>query len=156
MSTDIATVLREARIRDLPRRRVSLVDASTPLGEVYRILEEEHSVAVLVREEGDVVGIFTERDILSRTALEGDLEAPIERVMSRIAASARPDERVADAITRMHDRGFRHLPLLDEAGGEPGLVGGRDILKLLASHFPEELLNLPPRLHQRMTRPEGG
>ncbi len=156
MSEDIGTVLRQARIRDLPQRRVSVVGPSTSLGEVYRILDEEHSVAVLVWEEGKLVGIFTERDILNRTALEGDPATPIERLMSPIKASAKADDRLADAIAVMHDRGFRHLPLLDEGGGELGLVGGRDVLKLLAAHFPEELLNLPPRLDQQMTRSEGG
>ena len=56
----------------------------------------------------------------------------------------------------MHETGYRHVPLPDNDGKLPGLVGGRDILKLIADYYPETLLNLPPRLHQQMTRPEGG
>jgi hypothetical protein len=37
-----------------------------------------------------------------------------------------------------------------------GVVRQIDILKFLAESFPEELLNLPPRPHQQMERPEGG
>ena len=36
------------------------------------------------------------------------------------------------------------------------LVRPQDILKYLAESFPEELLNLPPRPHQQMKKPEGG
>lgn len=156
MAKDIETILREVRISELPRRRVAIVEPSTPLGEVYRRLDEEHSVAVLVCDESGLVGIFTERDILNRTALEGDVEAPVERWMSRIKASLAADDRLAEAITIMHEAGYRHVPLVDPDGGKPGLVGGRDILKLIAEYHPKTLLNLPPRLDQQMTRPEGG
>jgi len=36
-----------------------------------------------------------------------------------------------------------------------GVVRQADIIRFLAESFPEELLNLPPRPHQRMKEPEG-
>ncbi|MCP4204141.1 MAG: CBS domain-containing protein [bacterium] len=152
----VEKLLARVRIRDLPRRRVCTVSPSTPLHEVYRLLDEEHSVAVLVCDDSGLVGIFTERDILNRTALEGDSDMPIGDLMSPIKASLTPDDRLADAIEVMHEGGYRHIPLPDDQGLKPGLIGGRDILKLIADYYPETLLNLPPRLHQQMTRPEGG
>ncbi len=155
MRSGIGRILAEGLIRELPQRRVCVVEPSTPLGEVYRLLDEEHSVAVLVCDDTGLVGIFTERDILNRTALEGDPDTPIEELMNPIKARLTPDHRLADAIELMHKTGYRHIPLQDERGAKPGLVGGRDILNLIADHYPETLLNLPPRLHQQMTRPEG-
>ena len=39
--------------------------------------------------------------------------------------------------------------------GSSGIVRQQDLLKYLAEAFPEELLNLPPRPHQRMKESEG-
>ena len=46
--------------------------------------------------------------------------------------------------------------LLDEDDHLVGVVRPQDIIKYLAEAFPEELLNLPPRPHQKMEKPEGG
>lgn len=152
----VEKLLAKVRIRDLPRRSVCTVNSSTTLGEVYRLLDVEYSVAVLVCDDSGLVGIFTERDILNRTALEGNPDTPIGELMSPVKASLTSDHRLADAIKLMHETGYRHIPLPDNEGAKPGLVGGRDILKLIADYYPETLLNMPPRLHQQMTRPEGG
>ena len=50
---------------------------------------------------------------------------------------------------------YRNVPVVDDAGRLVGVVRQQDILKYLAESFPEELLNLPPRPHQRMEEPEG-
>ena len=47
---------------------------------------------------------------------------------------------------------YRNVPLVDDDGRLVGVVRQTDILKYLAESFPEELLNLPPRPHQRMKR----
>ena len=49
-----------------------------------------------------------------------------------------------------------YAPLLDDEDHLMGVVRPQDILKYLAEAFPEELLNLPPRPHQRMHKAEGG
>lgn len=67
----------------------------------FRLLEAEHSVAVLVTDQNRLVGIFTERDILYRTALEGDPEAPIGEAMTRELVTLRSDQRVTEAIRTM-------------------------------------------------------
>jgi CBS domain-containing protein len=144
------------RIDDLPHRRMCRVTPRTPLGEVYRLLDEEHGVAVLVEEDDRLVGIFTERDILNRTALEGDPATPIGELMTRDLVTMAPHEGVGAAIALMTERRIRHVPLVGADGRASGLIGGRDILRLLADYFPETLLNLPPQLDQEMLRSEGG
>jgi len=65
------------------------------------------------------------------------------------------DETVRDAIELMQTGRYRNVPLLDDDDQLMGVVRPQDILKSLAEAFPEELLNLPPRPHQRMKEPEG-
>jgi CBS domain-containing protein len=156
MSPRLEKILKEVRIRDLPRRAVCRVDPATSLGEVYRLLDEEHSVAVLVCEEDKLLGIFTERDVLYRTALEGDRSTPIGELMVRDLVTLAADQPLAEAIGTMVEKGIRHIPVLEADEQESGLIGGRDVLRLIAEYYPETLLNLPPRLDQQMTRPEGG
>lgn len=151
----IEKLLARVKISELPRRRVCIVAPETSLEEVYRLLDEEHSVAVLVCEGDEMVGIFTERDILTRTALEGDPATPIADLMNPVTVLG-PEDRLADAIALMHENSYRHVPLAGGPGAKPGLIGGRDILRLIAEHHPETLLNLPPRLDQRLTTAEGG
>jgi CBS-domain-containing membrane protein len=50
---------------------------------------------------------------------------------------------------------YRNVPVVDSSGHLVGVVRQVDIIKYLAESFPEELLNLPPRPHQRMKEPEG-
>ncbi len=65
------------------------------------------------------------------------------------------DDTIRDAIVLMQTGRYRNVPLVDEAGSLVGVVRQSDIIKYLAESFPEELLNLPPRPHQRMKEPEG-
>jgi hypothetical protein len=51
---------------------------------------------------------------------------------------------------------YRNVPLVDDNDVLQGVIRPQDILKYLAEAFPKELLNLPPRPHQLMDRPEGG
>ena len=51
---------------------------------------------------------------------------------------------------------FRNVPVIDDERHLVGVVRQVDIIRFLAEAFPEELLNLPPRPHQRMEQAEGG
>ena len=108
--------------------------------------------------EGDrVVGIFTQRDVLYRTALE-DLppDTPVSEVMSDRPVTVSLDKDLADAIEAMVEGVYRHIPVVDESGTQVGMLSSRVILRFIADHFPEEVLNLPPQLDQVMSQPEGG
>ena len=50
---------------------------------------------------------------------------------------------------------YRNVPIVDDDGRVVGIVRQVDVLKYLSEAFPEELLNLPPRPHQRMKESEG-
>ncbi len=157
MLRTIEEILLEVRINQLRLQHDHKVSPETSLGEIYRILEERRHGAVLVSEEDRVLGIFTERDMLYRTALEAvDPSTPIRDLMTPDPVTLTKDQRLADAIRTMVEGGYRHLPVVDKKGREAGLLSTRVVLSFIADHFPEEVLNLPPRLHQQMQQPEGG
>lgn len=67
----------------------------------------------------------------------------------------RLEQTVRDAIELMETGRYRNIPIVDANGRLAGVVRQQDILRFLAESFPEELLNLPPRPHQRMEESEG-
>ena len=95
--------------------------------------------------------------MLYRTALEDlDPKTPIGDLMTPEPVTIPGNERVATAVRLMTEKGYRHLPLTDLGGCCEGLLASRDVLRFIADHFPEAVLNLPPRLHQQLLSPEGG
>ncbi|MEO5964809.1 MAG: CBS domain-containing protein [Candidatus Limnocylindrales bacterium] len=111
--------------------------------------------------DGRLAGVLTERDIFGRlvgtdVAAGVDLDAPVEAYMTTEPRTLRPEGTVADALALMQSGRFRNVPVVDEDRRLIGVVRQVDILKFLAESFPEELLNLPPRPHQRMEQAEGG
>jgi CBS domain-containing protein len=106
---------------------------------------------------GRLAGVLTERDIFGRiVGGDVDLEKPVETMMTTKPHHFHLDETVRDAIELMQTGRYRNVPLLDDDDFLIGVVRPQDILKYLAEAFPEELLNLPPRPHQRMRKAEGG
>jgi CBS domain-containing protein len=107
--------------------------------------------------DGRLAGVLTERDIFGRiVGGDVDLAKPVESMMTTTWHHLHVEETVRDAIELMQTGRYRNVPLLDDEDHLLGVVRPQDILKFLAEAFPEELLNLPPRPHQRMRKAEGG
>jgi predicted transcriptional regulator len=84
-----------------------------------------------------------------------DLGQPVETLMTREPRTLDLDQTIRDAIDLMQTGRYRNVPTVDAQGRLVGVIRQQDIIKYLAESFPEELLNLPPRPHQRMKEPEG-
>ncbi|MGB6336525.1 MAG: CBS domain-containing protein, partial [Thermoanaerobaculia bacterium] len=85
-----------------------------------------------------------------------EASTPIEQLMTPDPVTLGIDEGLAAAIKIMVDGGYRHIPILDNKGNTAGVITSREILRHIADHMPETVLNLPPRLHQELHRPDGG
>ena len=100
--------------------------------------------------------MLTERDIFGRiVGGQVDLTQPVESLMTMEPKTLDLEGTIRDAIVLMQTGRYRNVPLVDDDGHLVGVVRQADIIKYLAESFPEELLNLPPRPHQRMKEPEG-
>jgi CBS domain-containing protein len=105
---------------------------------------------------GRLVGVLTERDIFGRiVAGHVDLAGPVESLMTTEPRTLDLDQTIRDALDMMQTGRYRNIPIVDADGLLVGVVRQADIIKYLAESFPEALLNLPPRPHQRMKEPEG-
>ena len=106
---------------------VTVAPGDTARTAVLRMLEEGVG-SVAVCDDGRLVGIFTERDVLRLTGEATDLDAVrVGDVMTRNPIAAGADVSVVDAAKLMGERRIRHLPIVE---GEHllGMVGIRDVL----------------------------
>ena len=103
--------------------------ARMTVDEAARLMKQSKFGAVMVVENGKLVGIFTERDALFRVVAEGrdPQVVPLASVMTRDPQTIHPDRPFSDALHLMHTSGFRHVPVV-ENGRPIGMVSARDAL----------------------------
>jgi CBS domain-containing protein len=150
--------LAEERLRVLSRRQPVTVLPGTSLAECVRAIQRTGTGdSVFVCDaSGRLLGVLTERDIFGRiVGGPTDLSQPVERLMTTEPKTLDLDDTIRDAIVLMQTGRYRNVPMIDSDGQLVGVVRQSDIIKYLAESFPEELLNLPPRPHQRMKESEG-
>ena len=143
---NVPRTLKKEKIRELDLRSPLTVESGIPLREVIQKMQESRRGSVLVQKKGVLVGLFTERDALTKVALSFDKlgSAPIDEFMSTQPKTIKLSHSVADAIGIMAKGGYRRLPIVDDKRVVCGLVSARDMIGYQAEHFPYEVLNLPP------------
>jgi CBS domain-containing protein len=95
---------------------VHSVAPSATVVEAVRRMNEERIGCLLVRDDEQVVGIFTERDVLTRVVDRGlDPGAVrVSEVMTTDPVSVRPSLTVHEAMAVVTEKRCRHLPVLEE------------------------------------------
>ena len=114
-------------IREVMSTEIVTVGDSSTVAEAATVMGGRHVGSALVIEDGRLIGIFTERDILR--ALASDFDAAghvVAQWMTRDPATVGPDEPLTRARDTMLDRGFRHLPVVED-GRVLGIVSLRDL-----------------------------
>lgn len=102
------------------------------LADVAGILWQRDVGLLLVGDGRHLVGVISERDVVSALArgLDGDTTTA-DAVMTTGVVSVRPGDTVHDAVAVMLDLGVRHVPIADERGIVTGIVSLRDALRPL-------------------------
>jgi len=120
MSSPVLTVKKEDSVREAAK-----IMYNNRIGSV-----------VVVDDDGRVVGIVTERDLIYLIALgkkELFTEYPVWQIMTENPITGRPDESVIEALTKMKEAKIRHLPVVDDENRPIGMVSIRDILEIIVS-----------------------
>jgi CBS domain-containing protein len=138
--------LAQTPVRAVSRRPDVRVGAADPMWKVVASMKEGKRGAVLVEEDGALVGIFTERDLLNRIDYGDALwsHVVVRDVMTPHPMVIRPDDSLSEALRRLTQGHRRHQPIVDHRGKVLGLISIRDILTHIAERFPEDMMNLPP------------
>lgn len=130
-----------------PSEPIRLLATATVHEAITKMLANRRAAVVIVDAEGRLIGIFTERDVLTRVVgqarnVQG---TTLAEVMTRDPEALHPQDRICYALNRMNNAGYRTVPLVDAERRPIGIVTVTDVVKWLAEIFPEAVLNLRPR-----------
>lgn len=117
-------------IRDLLKNQVTtFAEPHQTVLEVARLMVEHNIGAVPVLKQGELVGIFSERDLMKRVVVHGKDPArtPVSEVMTEDPLTVQPQDDLETCMTLMRRHGFRHL-LVCTGRELRGVVSLRDIL----------------------------
>lgn len=110
-------------------RRIYSVDADATVLEAARFMMEHNIGALPVLRNGELAGIFSERDIMNRVVAIGRMPGTtkVSEVMTPNPKSVNVNETIENSLFLMREYGFRHLPITDGKQLK-GLVSLRDLL----------------------------
>lgn len=157
---DIAKNIKTEKVGQLPLNNPVFVSKDTALFAVLEKMRVAKSGCALIREENRLIGIFTERDVLSRVIeAKLPLDTPIEKVITVNPETLPIDSTIEDAIRVMDKGGYRHIPIMEtKVDGDSEvtkILSVRDLIKYFGSYFADEVYNLPPDPHQVQREREG-
>lgn len=122
--------MKQRLIRDvIAERALLVVSPELTVREAALLMGRERLGALPVVDDGVLVGIFTERDALVRVlgqSLDPN-DTTVGEVMTPQPQCVSAGQRLTHALFRMHQGGFRHMPVVDE-GQLVGIVSARDAL----------------------------
>lgn len=114
-------------------------DAAASVRDAVALLAERRIGAMPVLENGEVAGIFSERDVIYRLKEHGPavLDCKVGEVMTAPAVTAEPGMQVLHALSLMTKRRIRHLPVLRD-GKMVGFVSIGDLVKYRIDRIESE------------------
>lgn len=122
-------------VKGVMAKPVITVDRRCSVYKAAKIMSEKGIGCIVVLDDGEPVGIATERDILQRVVAKG-LDTCQTRMMditSKPLITIEGNTPIIDAIRTMQKKNIRHLPII-EKGELVGIVTQRDLLRVLALH----------------------
>jgi CBS domain-containing protein len=142
---DLAKNLKIESVSRLQPTPAIQVAPSQAVAAAVEMLRRQEVGCVLVCDGEELVGVFTERDLLQRVLAPGrPLSLPVAEVMTPRPVVVQAKDSIGSAVRRMEMGGYRHLPVVDEEGRPIGVLSAKRIVHYLVEHFPETVYNLPP------------
>ncbi len=132
-----------SRLGPTPARQL---EANATVADAVARMRQERVGCLLVCDQGPLVGVFTERDLMLRVlGGGGGLHDPLARHMTSNPVTVELKDSIHTAIERMELGGYRHLPVVDEELCPVGILSIKRIIHYLVEHFPATVYNQPPR-----------
>lgn len=143
--------MHDCKVRDLMTRTVITVAPSDPLAKAASRLAARHISAAPVVEDGEVVGVISESDILKALAPAPDTdrlsildfvanrhrerdEGPVQvrDAMTKAVTCISPDESIWHAARLMQRRRIKRLPVTAEGNWLVGIISRADLVRAMA------------------------
>ncbi len=120
------------------------VKATAPVRDVMSRMKEYKMGCLTVEDEqGNLVGIFSERDYVVKVyEVVGEGDTPISEYMTPSPITISMTESIAHALSLMSQGGFRHLPVVDESGDmATGIISVKDVIDYIVESTVDDIMN---------------
>jgi len=122
------------RVLPIAIQRLNTIQAGALLRDAAKLLCDTHKALLVVcNPDGVMVGIISKTDIVRQIAhCEGSrCTTPAEAVMTRDVTYCHSGDPLHDVLSKMKERGFVHVPIVDQESKPIGVINARDALQVL-------------------------
>jgi CBS domain-containing protein len=129
--------LAEESVGAIQSTPVAMVTPETPVHAVLQTLAGLKVSCLLVEDQGKLVGVFSDRDVLERVALEYDQvkDRPVRELMTANPVVVYESDSAAAALSIMAVCGFRHVPVTKVDGTIIGIISPQRVTEFLRKHI---------------------
>lgn len=120
--------LKRIKCREIMTANVRTSSPEMSLRDVAVMMRDGDMGSVPVVENGKLIGIVTDRDIVVRSLADGNgPDSPVSQAMTREIFSVKADDFVFEAIRLMGDKQVRRIPVVNEDGSLAGIIAMADV-----------------------------
>jgi predicted transcriptional regulator len=122
------------------QRHLATVADTAPLLEAARLLRPGFDLVVICGPGGAMDGVVSKTDVVAQMShCKGEsCVCAVATVMTRDVLACHMGEQIEPLWTRMRERGFKNVPLVDAANRPIGVVTARDMLQVLLKEAEDE------------------
>lgn len=137
---ELKGLLETVTVGDLTRSGYPVLEPQQTVRDAIAAMRQCRHGSAMVCEEGRLVGIFTERDLL-RVLRDGGVDTKMADVMTRDPQTVVTTDALSTATTLMDRGGYRRLPVLDPDGRPVGVLDVKAVIHRVVEHFPDAIYN---------------
>lgn len=137
-------------VRDVMKKNVISIDSSMSIQDAAKMMDDASIGAIVVLENGVVVGIITERDMTRRVIAKGKpYTINVKEIMSSPVVVVNPDDSVWEAAQLMKTRRIHRMPAVQN-NMLVGMITTSDIVKLCSIGSDSEMRKITEQILLRM------
>ncbi len=119
-------------VKDIMAKTLISVNPTTTAFQIAKMMEQGGIGAVLIKDNGNLAGIVTDRDFATKIAANNlPFDTPVEKIMSSPLITINPDEPISAAAEMMTSKKIRKLAVSDN-GNIIGLITSTDLVNQFA------------------------
>jgi CBS domain-containing protein len=121
-------------------RLVTIPEDAALLEAAKRLRGPETSLVVVCNAQGAMCGVISKSDIVNRISQcsGASCTMPVAAAMTREIVRCRPGDTLRDVWGRMTTHGLKHLPVADEHEHPLGVLGARQLMRVLVEEAEQE------------------
>lgn len=136
----VEQALADETVEAIQHHPFATITPETTVADAVQQLAGFHIACLLVARDNKLVGVFSDRDVLDKVALEYDnvKDQPVSEVMTTNPVYVYESDPAAAALSVMAVSGYRHVPILDLDGNLSGIASPQRVTSFLQQFFDSQ------------------